>query len=334
LLLTGTHLGCEHGVCGACTILLDDAPARACLAFAAGCEGARIRTIEGLEDDPVMVRLRAAFSREHALQCGYCTPGMLVIAYDIIARLPDADDDRIRLELAGNLCRCTGYNGIVKAIRAVLAERPDITITTPPALPQRRFAAPSIQMDGAGPPVTGQRGLSFEVGFDLPAEPVWQALRDPSLIASCIPGAVLTAIVGDRLSGEMTAALGPIRARFIGTATVAYDDARRSGRIAGEGRDRGSHTNLSGSAVFSLAPSGARSVLTLNIEYALQGPLAQLARGAIIEAVAAELAQAVGRNLQARLRGEDVAVADSGGLRFLAFALWRGLRRWMFAQRR
>ncbi len=122
-LLTGTHLGCEHGVCGACTVLLDGAPARSCIAFAASCDGADIRTIEGFDDEPVMAELRDAFTAEHALQCGYCTPGMLITARDIVLRLPAADEPRIRRELGGNLCRCTGYQGIVRAIRRVLAAR-------------------------------------------------------------------------------------------------------------------------------------------------------------------------------------------------------------------
>jgi aerobic carbon-monoxide dehydrogenase small subunit len=123
LSLTGTHIGCEHGVCGACTVELDGAPARSCITFAAACEGRRVRTIEGFDDDDVMTQLREAFCAEHALQCGYCTPGMLVTARDIVRRLPDADEARIRLELAGNLCRCTGYRGIVLAIRRVLTQR-------------------------------------------------------------------------------------------------------------------------------------------------------------------------------------------------------------------
>jgi carbon-monoxide dehydrogenase small subunit len=123
LLLTGTHLGCEHGVCGACTIEIDGAPARSCIAYAAACDGATVRTIEGFDDDAVMADLREAFSAEHALQCGYCTPGMLVTARDIVLRLPDADEARIRKELAGNLCRCTGYVGIVRAIARVLESR-------------------------------------------------------------------------------------------------------------------------------------------------------------------------------------------------------------------
>jgi carbon-monoxide dehydrogenase small subunit len=121
--LTGTHLGCEHGVCGACTVQLDGAPVRSCITLAAVCDGRAVNTIEGFDDDPVMGRLRAAFSAEHALQCGYCTPGMLITARDIVLRLPQADEARVRLELAGNLCRCTGYRGIVLAILRVLAER-------------------------------------------------------------------------------------------------------------------------------------------------------------------------------------------------------------------
>jgi carbon-monoxide dehydrogenase small subunit len=121
--LTGTNVGCEHGVCGACTLEIDGAPARSCIAFAVACDGASVRTIEGFDDDPVMIELRAAFNREHALQCGYCTPGMLVTARDIVTRLPEADEARIREELSGNLCRCTGYVGIVRAIVSVMAAR-------------------------------------------------------------------------------------------------------------------------------------------------------------------------------------------------------------------
>ena len=154
LLLTGTHTGCEHGVCGACTVLLDGAPARACIALAVACGGAEVRTIEGLQDDPVMARLRLAFTAEHALQCGYCTPGMLVTARDIVMRLPDADDDLIRLELAGNLCRCTGYTGIVRAIRRVLDERLEIACPAAAAVPSVRFGP--VQPDGTPAPVPCQ----------------------------------------------------------------------------------------------------------------------------------------------------------------------------------
>jgi carbon-monoxide dehydrogenase small subunit len=110
-------------VCGACTVLIDGAPARSCITYALACDGAQVTTIEGLDDDAVTAKLRAAFAREHGLQCGYCTPGMLVSARDIVMRLPDANERRVRLELSGNLCRCTGYLGIVRAVCAVLDER-------------------------------------------------------------------------------------------------------------------------------------------------------------------------------------------------------------------
>jgi len=124
--LTGTNLGCEQGVCGACTLMIDGVPVRSCIVPAVACAGSAVRTIEDFDNDAWMIELRAAFTAEHALQCGFCTPGMLATARDIVTRLPGADDARIRLELAGNLCRCTGYAGVVRAIRRVLdAHRSD-----------------------------------------------------------------------------------------------------------------------------------------------------------------------------------------------------------------
>src|SRR4029079_16736926 len=102
---------------------IDGAPMRSCITYAVACDGATVNTIEGFDDDAVMAQLRDAFTAEHALQCGYCTPGMLVTARDIVTRLPDADEARIRKELSGNLCRCTGYAGIVNAIQCVLKSR-------------------------------------------------------------------------------------------------------------------------------------------------------------------------------------------------------------------
>lgn len=136
--LTGTHLSCEHGVCGACTVLVDGTPQRACITFAASCEGSEVVTIEGWGDDPVMAALRHAFHEHHALQCGYCTPGMLCSARDIVLRLPGPDAQRVRHELAGNLCRCTGYVGIVQAIESVLAAKARGEL----AMPASREAAP------------------------------------------------------------------------------------------------------------------------------------------------------------------------------------------------
>lgn len=149
--LTGTHLGCEHGVCGACTVLMDGQPIRSCISFASACTGKHITTIEGYDADPVMARLREAFTAHHALQCGYCTPGMLATARDIVLRCPEADDARIRVELAGNLCRCTGYMGIVAAIRSVLA---DLMAQPDPAIDALRadVRGPKLRLDAAPVP--------------------------------------------------------------------------------------------------------------------------------------------------------------------------------------
>lgn len=120
--LTGTHLGCEHGVCGACTVLLNGKPVRSCISLTVSCENMEVRTIEGFDDDAVMAVLRNAFSEEHGVQCGFCTPGVLISARDIVTRLPNLPRQRLREELSGNLCRCTGYVGILRAIEVAMEE--------------------------------------------------------------------------------------------------------------------------------------------------------------------------------------------------------------------
>ncbi|HYU14288.1 MAG TPA: (2Fe-2S)-binding protein [Stellaceae bacterium] len=114
--LTATHLGCEHGVCGACTVLIDGEPARSCLTLAAACDEREVESLEGLVADPIIAALRDSFHRRHAVQCGFCTPGMLISARDLIRRGRADSEAEIRAGLAGNLCRCTGYTNIVSAI--------------------------------------------------------------------------------------------------------------------------------------------------------------------------------------------------------------------------
>ena len=120
--LTGTNSGCEHGVCGSCTVIVDGEPVRACLMFAVQCQGKKIRTIEGLADGEILHPLQRAFMEHHGLQCGFCTPGFLMLAAGVLERDPDISDDDLLDALSSNLCRCTGYQNIVKAVRAAAAQ--------------------------------------------------------------------------------------------------------------------------------------------------------------------------------------------------------------------
>jgi carbon-monoxide dehydrogenase small subunit len=135
LALTGTHLGCEHGVCGACTVLVDGAPVRACLMLAVQADGGSVTTVEGLAGDGGALHpLQEAFSAQHGLQCGFCTPGMLMSALDLLRRVPDPDRERIREELSGNICRCTGYVGIIDAVQVAAGK---MNMGTPRPVPDR-----------------------------------------------------------------------------------------------------------------------------------------------------------------------------------------------------
>jgi carbon-monoxide dehydrogenase small subunit len=310
--------------------LLDGEPVRSCITFAAACENREVTTIEGLENDPVMAALRTAFSAEHALQCGYCTPGMLITARDIVIRLPDADDDRIRLELAGNLCRCTGYNGIVRAIRRTLNLRLK-PIATADAK-KRWIAAPASQarndgVDGSEPmvpPPAAGPTLTQTLRIAASRETLWQALQDPALVAACVPGAEITAIENSRITGKIVIALGPIQGTFLGTADVTYGDF--TGMISGEGQDKISKTRLSARAEFNVTADGDTAILTLAITYSLRGALAQFARPAIVAAFAEEIASITAQNLQARLNGEAATPQRLSAAMLLGRAILRRLK--------
>ena len=119
---TGVHVGCEHGVCGACSVLLDGRVVRSCILFSVQADGHEVVTVEGLGGDERLSPLQRAFVDHHALQCGFCTPGMLLAAVDLLEHCPDPTEAQVREALSGNLCMCTGYTGIVRAVRAVAAQ--------------------------------------------------------------------------------------------------------------------------------------------------------------------------------------------------------------------
>jgi carbon-monoxide dehydrogenase small subunit len=120
--LVGTHVGCEHGVCGACTVMLDGRTVRACLLFAVQADGSEVTTIEGIGTDEALHPLQLAFQQHHALQCGFCTPGMILAAIELLRDNADPSDEEIRVGLSGNLCMCTGYVNIVRAVRVAAAD--------------------------------------------------------------------------------------------------------------------------------------------------------------------------------------------------------------------
>jgi carbon-monoxide dehydrogenase small subunit len=327
LRLTGTHLGCEHGVCGACTVLIDGVPVRSCIVLAVACDGKDLRTIEGFEaSDPVMDALRLAFQREHGLQCGFCTPGMLVAARDIVLRLPDADEHQIRRELSGNLCRCTGYVGIVKAVRSVIVARhgqaspagraPRVSSQAAELVETLPVAA-KIDPSEPTPADEGERSRagwthfsqSFVVDADVDA--VWKLLSDFPLIASCLPGAELAEYDDNHLKGRMAVKLGPIRAAFAGSASVARDDARRIGQIRGAGNDRGSGSRTRANATYIVEKDpGSGSRVSIAVEYNLQGPLAQFSRSGLAQEVGRLLVQEFAANLNSRLRGNQAGTIE------------------------
>ena len=320
LLLTGTHVGCEQGVCGACTVFVDGRPTRSCITFAVTCAGADIRTVEGFEDDPLMSQIRQAFRRCHGLQCGYCTPGMLTTAYDIVRRIPDADELRIRRELSGNLCRCTGYAGIVTAIREVLANDPPAARVQPMARSERVFETVGIsaaRVEHRSPSDTetdlptpdslaSATYLSRALELDTDVYEAWALLADPERIVACVPGAGLTApMKGPRVAGQFVVAVGPVKAIFRGVGSLTLNEACRTGRLVGRGLDRLSRTSLEGMLDFTLSEAGpTASRLNLDMRYRLAGPLSQFSRPELVAEIADRILVDVTRGIESTVRGE------------------------------
>jgi carbon-monoxide dehydrogenase small subunit len=344
--LTGTHLGCEHGVCGACTVLLDGVPARSCITYAAACEGADVTTIEGLDEDEVTAELRAAFTREHALQCGYCTPGMLVSARDLVLRLPDADERSIRVGMSGNLCRCTGYVGIVRAVQSVIEARRARSIA--PLAGAGRTGLGPVGSGRAAPgrsePRPGQQALApaseniatgsipdftpatvLDQRFTLPHPPakVFAMFDDIAAVASCLPGVSLTsAPTPERVQGAIRVKLGPIAASFEGAARVERDPATLSGRIVGIGTDPRSRSATQGEIRYRLLPleGGAATSVELSIGYTLTGMLAQVGRPGLVRDLAKRLVADFAANLDRRMSGLTAGPGTSAELSFWSIA--------------
>ena len=355
--LTGTHLGCEHGVCGACTVLIDGKPARSCVTFAVACDGHQVTTVEGYGEDHVMRMLRAAFSRHHALQCGYCTPGMLATARDIVLRLPGADEARVRLELAGNLCRCTGYMGIVAAIRDVLSQCagqavPEVEALRSRPLPHQMNLPATVAslatfepaaVDGPPPTVVAVEPAARESDNNsciqahflvpFPTADVWRFMADLPAVAACLPGAELTDHEGDRVKGRVAIKFGPMSASFNGAARLTRDDATRSAVLKGSGQDSLSQSRAKGDIAYRLTEESATSTrVEVDLLYALQGPLAQFSRSGLVKDFVGCLIQEFGKNVTLRMDPARAAGAPLPPAKLNAFSLgwsvfWARVRR-------
>jgi carbon-monoxide dehydrogenase small subunit len=351
--LTGTHLGCEHGVCGACTLLLDDMPARSCITFAAACDGARVTTIEGLDNDEIATELRAAFSREHALQCGYCTPGMLISARDLVLRLETSDERAIRVGMSGNLCRCTGYVGIVRAIRSVIDARRNRGIAPVTGAGRQKLgpvgsgngahrrsagvAAPKTAVadeqasDSAAmlvPDFVPDKNFDEHFTVAFPPDQVFDMFGDVKRVAACLPGATLTSTPApDRAEGQISVKLGPISANFRGAVRIERDAATLSGRIIGIGNDQRSRSSTQGDIRYRLLPldDGASTRIELSIGYSLRGFLAQIAREGLVRDLAKRLTAEFARNLGLSLSGAAPEQPKQLNGLVLAFDLLKGL---------
>jgi carbon-monoxide dehydrogenase small subunit len=311
-------------------------PVRSCITYAVACSGATVTTIEALDEDEIGIELRAAFSREHGLQCGYCTPGMLMSARDWVLRAADANEHPVRVALSGNLCRCTGYAGIVRAVMSVIADR------------RARGIAPVV---GAGRLVLGPAGsghrsveaavtsargqsehmasavaaddqleawepqASFKQTFTIrhPLSRVWEFFGDPAKVAACLPGASVSGdLSGRKLVGKIRIKVGPITADFHGTVVIDRNAASYSGTLQGSGRDARGASATRGRIDYYLrsADEGATEI-DLNVGYRLTGPLAQFSRSDIVQNIANRLVGIFAQNVEAQLAGKNIRASTA-----------------------
>ncbi|HKN95905.1 MAG TPA: 2Fe-2S iron-sulfur cluster-binding protein [Pseudonocardiaceae bacterium] len=330
--LTGTHIGCEHGVCGMCTVLVDGHAARSCILFACQVDSADIVTVEGLGTPDRQHPLQEAFSRHHALQCGFCTPGFLISAYDLLRHRPDVPAAELPTELSGVLCRCTGYRNIVAAVAEVAdtysdgVPEPLNCRTRAPGGPTT--AAPrDIDISLPDAPPTAAVEVASEIA--APVAAVWGVLSDVRLLASCLPGAELTAdLGGDRYAGRAGVSLGPIRLSFDGVAHVLErDPAGRRMLVLAKGSDAGGG-GTQARLTLTATPSETGTRLAAAADVYLTGRIAQFGRA---------LAGDVSRRMFERFADavEHAAVGDTrrghraSGRSLILAVLGRRLRRWL-----
>jgi len=332
LALTGTHIGCEHGICGACTVLINGEISRSCITYAVTCDGANIQTIEGLDDDPLMEALRQAFSEEHALQCGYCTPGMLITARDVITRHEQLTLDTIRRHMSGNLCRCTGYRGIVNAIARVAndsatnrqespitglgpAPGPDKHHQTGPETSSSARVRPTHAPETlSAPPLTNPIAtatstlddwLTVQQTFSLshPLSKVWALVSDPERVCDALPGIALDGpAVDGKVRGKAALKLGPIAPTFAFIGTYEIEENSHKAIMTGDGSDRRTRSRVKGRAQTQLIDLGNEGTeVRFEIAYVMSGPLAQFGRLGLVQDLVARMITRFAHNVEKAL---------------------------------
>ncbi|MEV5301426.1 xanthine dehydrogenase family Fe-S subunit [Amycolatopsis methanolica] len=296
--LTGTHVGCEHGVCGMCTVLVDGEAARACLLFAVQLDGADIVTVEGLGRPDDLHPLQEAFGRNHALQCGFCTPGFLMSSYDLLSNQPEVTEEELPAELSGVICRCTGYRNILTAVRETKSAHPG-GIPAPGNCAHRALVGRATGQAGGstdGREVTEETGdtrridivlpdgdptIAVDVGTEIgvPVDAVWRVFDDVSLLARCLPGAELTEDLGeDHYAGRARVSVGPIKLAFKGVAhVVEHDRAGQRLRVLAQGQDTGG-AQTQADIVLRTEATATGTVMRAEAKVYLTGRIAQFGR--------------------------------------------------------
>lgn len=321
--LTGTHLGCEHGVCGLCTVMVDGDAARSCLILACQVDGSDIVTVEGMGTPTDLHPLQRSFGVHHALQCGFCTPGQIMSAYDLLSSEAEIDAEELPGQLSGVLCRCTGYRNIVDAVADVAGEYPDGVPGprncghAPPRLPRSTLGgtgSPTAleSADAASGPVTiavpsGEPTAVITVDTRATAsiDDIWNVIEDTETLATCLPGAeIINDFGGDQYKGRMRVSLGPVRLAFLGDVKILErDDATHQVKVIGQAADAASGDVA---AVVDLTlesqPDGSTALRAV-AELHMVGRIAQFGRG-LVNDVSKDMFRQFAANIDAASRGE------------------------------
>ncbi|MGN6414074.1 2Fe-2S iron-sulfur cluster-binding protein [Flexivirga sp.] len=349
--LTGTHIGCEHGVCGVCTVLIDGDAARSCLTLACQVDGSDIVTVEGMGTATDLHPLQESFGRHHGLQCGFCTPGQIMSAYDLLSSEPDVDDEQLPEQLSGVLCRCTGYRNIVDAVADVAHTYRD-GVPAPHSCPQSSVQLSRATLGGPGTAVAFDDGtasgpteirvpsgeptatVAIDTVADAPLDDVWAVLQDTTTLAACLAGAEIVADFGDdRYKARMGIHLGPVRLALLGDLAITErDEASHHLTVVGQGADASSG-DVAGRVDLTVAAHGPDATTVHAVaDLHMVGRIAQFGRG-LVNDVSRDIFQDFTDHLAAAARGEAVTHTGPSALAMAVALLKTRIRRTLRSDR-